>query len=579
MIATATEKKEYFEAMQVETESNGSYANQLRNKKADDEFEFKSQLIKSQWSYVKKQLDANENPRTLLERGDLYLLRDNYKRAISYYQKSLVQNEDYLPAYEKIIEAYCSHNKHPEAHVYYKQLLKLTGNREDIFRKYVLYRVDLLFLHGGDIKETLGVITQGLQINSEDCELLNTYGFIKLNFEQNIEEAEEYFDRVLEVDANYIHAVNNKGICQLRTERLDDAELSFQRCIDINPKFYPFSYQNLSFLYVNQDKLEEAYNVLQRANENGAVLDNARKHLEGWLLIQLERFEEAVPWYENMIMVEPNNQLLLNNLGFAYVSLGMRDMAKRRFQEAVNISEEKIRKYNKLDKRALKAYYNLARIANSRKDFDEIKRLSDRIFQINKDDAFGFYLKGVLLNNDENYEQAKLHYLKSLKLDHTIHEVYPDLAFILSSIDNDYRAAIELLERAVSYGYTGALIVNNLVFAYIKNENLNEAEEIIERLKTKGDLPPVLKATNGLLEMRKGNIKQGNSLYESAIEEFSDDKNKMIAGQIKAVENARYYIKSNEYNKARDFLTEAKTFPESYVNKEIKVLEAELNLN
>jgi len=572
MIAPTIDKKEYFEAMKSETHSDGSYSN-LLGKNFDRNFDFKSLLVKSQWNYAKKQLDSNETPRTFVERGDLYLLRKNYKKAIDHYQKSLVLDPDYIPAYEKIIEAYVLHNRHPDALIYFEELLDKTNRRKDVFKKYILFRVDLQFLHGGDVDDTLKIIKDGIEVDKHDCELLNTYGFIVLNFKEQLDEAETYFDRVLAIDPNFIHSVNNKGICQLRTERLDEAEKSFLNCIEIAPRSYPFSYQNLSFLYVKNNNLQKALDTLILAKDNKVTLDNARDHLYGWLMIQLDKFSDAATWYEAKIKEEPNNQLLLNNLGFCYASLGKKVDAENKFQSAIKISELKIRKTKRFDKRALTAYYNLGRLANSRKDTDETIRIANRIIDLNSNDAFAQYLLGSARTIEREYDKAKKLYAKALELDENIPEAYPDYAFILSSIDKDYTEAITVLEKSLRLGFQGNLVINNLAHAHIQNGSLETAENIITEIKALRGLSPVLTATSGLLEMRKGNLKKGNRFYEEAIKTLSDPYNKVIAEQIQMTENAKYYLDKKNYEKCEEFLVKAKKFPKSYVTSDIKEIE------
>ena len=294
--------------------------------------------------------------------------------------------------------------------------------------------------------------------------------------------------------------------------------------------------------------------------------------------MQLNRYEEAVIWYEAKIKEEPTNQFLLNNLGFCYMRLQMPELGEQRFKLAVKISEDKISKTKKLDKRAIKAYYNLARVAISKRDHDETKRIADRISQINKDDAFAYYLKGVVYGGDEQYSEAQLAYEKALELNDLIPEVYPDLAFILNSVNHDYVSAITLLEKAIHLGFRTALIMNNLAFSYIKNGDLDKAESILNTLKEQSELPlpPVLMATNGLLEFRKGNIESGNALYDLAKENFVDKKNMRIASQIQALENAKYCLDNSDYENAAIHLAEARKFPKSYLDTQINDFEIEL---
>lgn len=574
MISPTLDKKEYLETMREETESELSYADSLP-RILDGSDEFKNQLVRSQWSYAKAQLKQYENPRTLVGTGDLQLLRNNYKRAISDYQKALILDQDYIPAYEQIVLAYSLHNRHPEAHSYFRRLLELTNNRSDIFRKYAAFRVDLLFRHGGDVPETLQVIERALETDQNDVELINTYGFILLNSNKDIKAAEARFDSALKINAKYIHSLNNKGVCLLREGRLKEAESIFESAILVAPKDYPFSHQNLALLYVKQNNYWKAYEALLKAVAKGITLQNQWDHLMGWLLVQTDQFEEAVSWYKKKLEDEPNNQLLFNNLGFCYGKLGAREKAEENFRAAVELSERQIQREHQIDARAIKAYYNLARSVLTSNDIKEAKHLTNRILDISPQDVFALYLRGVVKNREEDYVEAKRLFADVLSQNELIPEVYPDYAFILESIDKNYAEAIRILERAIQLGFDTVLINNNLAFSYIKKGDFQKAEEIISKFSKYDELPPILYATNGLLEIRKGNLDKGNELYDKAIE-LLEAKDRKIAKQIKLVENARFIASNGDKEGARTLLIEAKVLAESYVTKEANELLAEM---
>lgn len=574
MISLAIDKKEYMQTMKVEAKSEGSFADVLPRKTVKNDF--RTKLVRAQWSYAKKQLKEFENPRTLIETGDLYLLKDNYRKAVDYYQKALVLDSQNIPAYEKIIYAFSLHKEFQQAEEYFLQLLELTKNRKDVFRKYVSFRVNRLFQIGGDIDETLQLIEKAIKIDATDFELVNTYGFILLNFKQSPEEANKYFDQAISLNSEYIHAINNKGVCLIRSDKPKESESYFKTCIQIDPHNYPFSYQNLALAYMLQKEFQEVWNTTQKAKENKVRINETTQHLEGWVLLEMNRFEEAAIWYTNRLAQEPSNQLLMNNLGFCYVRLGFPEKGEQLFREAVNLSEKKIRMHGHLDKRALRAYYNLGRSAIGKADANEIYDIAHKINILNSGDAFALYLRGASDSLEKRYESAKGFFENALNLDPTIQEVYPDYAFILESIDRNYDGAIALLEKALRLGFKTTLIYNNLAFAYIRTGKHDKAENIIKMFDKGKDTHPYFLATMGLLEIRKGNLKKGNSLYDHAIEKLSSKNNQNLARQNQLIETARAALKENDIKKATELIAEVKQLPKTFLEIEIKEIEKEI---
>lgn len=560
--------------MRDETKPRMSYSDALFELPPIQGDTFRQQLVRAQWNYVKAQLKKNENPRTLVETGDLYLLKNNYKNAIDYYQRSLVLNPDFILAYEKIILAYSLHRKYHETIPYFSRLLELTNNRVDILRKYAALRVNIFLTQNEGKDDAMRILDEALKLMPEDVELINTYGFILLNhFPEKLSEAKDYFSKALKINGEYIHSLNNLAVCYIKEGKWKEAEEILSKSIAITPPNYPHTHQNLALLLLIQQRFEEAYSVLEKAVKKGVPIENSAHHLMGWILLEMRDLKRALVWYEEKIKSEPGNELLLNNLGFCYGAFGEKEKSEKCFKQAVSISEDKIRRTRLFDMRALRGYYNLGRVRAAASDFKEVERISNRISELNPGDAFSIYLAGVSKVINEEYEEAKKFFSRTLALDETISDVYPDYAFIHECIDGNAQAAADLLEKGIALGFDKILINNNLAFAYIQLNQLDKAERILRRYT---EPIPVILATRGLLEMRRGNLEEAEALYTKAISLF-EGKNRKICTQIHLLEKARYFLKRNSAGKAQKLLREAKDVITSYLTPQIELLEIEAN--
>lgn len=577
MISQTQDRREYLQTIREDTQPAISYSDYLPKIMRDGD-DFKTSLVRSQWKYAKQQIKDTSSPRSLVEVGDLYLLKGNPKRAVENYEKALVLDSNFISAYEKIINALSLYGNEPDAHKYFKELLKITGNRPELLRKYALFRSELLYKHGGNEQEVLDVINTVLENDPSDVDLINTYGFILLNFKNDLNGGEKYFDTGIKVNPNHIHSLNNKAVCLLRKKQFVEAEKIFRRCLDLASRDYPFSHQNLALLYIETEDFLSAYAALVSAEEKHIELQAPWEHLKGWLLLNTNQFELAAGWYEKRIKIEPNNQLLLNNLGFCYGRLGFQDKAEEKFRTAVNISEKQIQKDHKLETRALKAFYNLGRLVLAKGEDKEARRIANRIQEINPDDVYALYLHGATDSYLEKYEEAKKLFEEVLEKNELIQEVYADYSFILASIDNNHELAIKILRRSIELGFDTVLINNNLAYSYIKSGDLEKASHVISRFEAENfvETPPTILATQGMLKIRKGNLEEGNELYDKAIQNL-EGKNKKIALQIKLVENARYLLKNGGGKEAiTQLINEARELPRSYMSKEIKALWEEM---
>ncbi|MDD5430752.1 MAG: tetratricopeptide repeat protein [Candidatus Pacebacteria bacterium] len=560
------ERKQYAQPIRGETDPEPSYVADDMNLKVNEKIANK--VAKNQWKFVRLQVKSYPSSRTFIQDGDLYLLKGNYRRSIKSYLEAIKFNNDIL-AYERIATAYITHNRFQEADTYFKKLLTLVDKRIDILKKYIGFR--LLFLGQLDIQETIAIINELIAKYPGDYEAYNYLGFISL-VQDKLNEAQNYFEQSLKIKNDFIHALNNMGVLCMVKNDFEKAESFFRKVIESQPLNYPFAYQNLASEKAILEDYNSALNILEMATKKGVALENNWDHMVGWLMIKLQKYKDAKRWYLNKITLEPKNDLLYNNLGVCFQSMGELEEAKEYFSEAISIFKGD--SHVKKDTRSLKAFYNLARLAVGRGDIKLVETMAKDVLRLNPDDAYGLYFSGVSYVMKGEYHMAEQWYKKAFDINRNIPEMYPDYAFILESINRDSKAAIILLNEGIKRGFKTPLILNNLAYAYIVLGKLKKAERIINSAIDSKN--PILLATKGLLEMRKNHLNEGNKYYKMAINSKIFSKfNKNIARQILAYENAFYWFRKKDLKKAKYFICETKKYGETYFSKNVE----ELNKN
>lgn len=535
--------------------------------------EFKRSLIRNQWRYVKNNYKNNVNVRTILQIGDWYALQNNYKRAIDFYLQAFSLDSENISIYKKIIDILVKHKKFEEAEPYFTQLLSIT-QRSEILKDYVFFKM-LSFNKSSNVDPLIDLIDKTLEKNKEDVDLLSLKGFLILNLKNDIDSAKKIFEICLEKDNHYIHAVNNLGVCYLRKKESKSAEKYFKLGIETGPLNYPFTYQNLAYVYLSEERWKDALNLLDSAVFKNVPLEHEYNHMYGWLLLKDMQLDKAKLWYQNLIKKEPENNLLYNNLGVCYSREKNIDTAISFFQKAVDLCKDQINKGIIKDSRSLHAFYNRGRMAIQKDDAPTIKEISQNILSLDPNNAYGFYFEGDFYLKKTEYEKACASFEKALSISKEIPELYPDYSFILASINKDYKKAISILEQAIKLGYKNDFIFNNLAFSYIKSGELEKGEKIIN--EHKDSVLPTFIATRGLLEMKKNNLKKGSEYYEKAIESLNDF-NKIIASKILEAEIAEYWFRKGNMGLAREHIERAKKFKKTYMDSDVEELEKKLNL-
>ena len=195
-----------------------------------------------------------------------------------------------------------------------------------------------------------------------------------------LEEAEKYFRQALELNPNYIEALNNLGAVLTQLERYEEADSILRRAIELDST-YAIGYFNLGkncFEWKKYDDGIEALNTGLAIKEDagaylllGDCLDRKHKFkesLEAYLksaemdstnprvhysignsLVSQGKYKDAIPHYKKAIELYPKYADAYNNLGVAYAAL-------KDYKEA----EEVIKKAIELKPDYPAAYMNLA---------------------------------------------------------------------------------------------------------------------------------------------------------------------------------------------------------------------------
>ena len=120
-----------------------------------------------------------------------------------------------------------------------------------------------------------------------------------------------FFDQVLEIDPNYVPALNNKGSALRILGMYEEAIVYFDKALEIDPNDVKALYnKGLALYYL--EKYEEAIVYYDKALEIDSNHVNALSN-KGLALYDLGKYEEAIVSYDKVLEIEPDNVKALNN--------------------------------------------------------------------------------------------------------------------------------------------------------------------------------------------------------------------------------------------------------------------------
>jgi tetratricopeptide (TPR) repeat protein len=271
------------------------------------------------------------------------------------------------------------------------------------------------------------------------------------------DEAIEELQRALALRPNYEDARRRLGQILAREGRIDEAIAEYQKAIELRPNSWA-NFSALGLSLYQADRYEEAAKAFSRVIElqpesalgyqqlgvtyqvlgkTDAALENYRKAIAiaplpqaysaiGVLLHERGDFEGAVDAYQRAIALRPNSHVTHRNLGDALRRLGRQEQTRRAYRQAVALAEEQL----KINPKSAGTVASLAVYHAKLGDFESADRFREQALALEDDDTQVLYDAAVVLALQRRRDEA-----------------------------------VQLLQRAVSAGYSRTIIAEDEDFA------------------------------------------------------------------------------------------------------------------
>lgn len=278
--------------------------------------------------------------------------------------------------------------------------------------------------------------------------------------------------------------------------------------------FMDLAEDKLNLLEANEAKNYLAYLSLQEKNPEAALnlvdevlaespTNERALMIRGTVALSRRDAPQAIADFQTILRDQPNNTSVIRQLASAYILNGQTDLAKDVVQRAVEIDKDSkelnllyarlqgqdkeydsaIATVNELiesdsqDIESIKTLFDL-QIAN--KDFRGAKTTADKLIGASQDNPLGYYLAGVLLQNEKNYPEAEKQYLAALEKNPRANEPLSALIKLYmgqEQVDKALKYLDDLIAKDEDY-----LVPYNLQGEiYLSQKNYNKASEKFEK--------------------------------------------------------------------------------------------------
>ena len=175
----------------------------------------------------------NHNPKAHLIRAFMLKDQGDTLGCIRMLQLAVDQDLKEIKAYLEL--GYIHQQKNdPLAITYYQNALAIDPKNEEI-----LFNLALAMQDFGRVEEAKQYYNSILEFDADNIRALFNLGFVALIYDKNYNEAVAYFTRVLEQEPDYVEALTNRAIAFEELKKYGEAREDYNLALKFNPNFQP----------------------------------------------------------------------------------------------------------------------------------------------------------------------------------------------------------------------------------------------------------------------------------------------------------------------------------------------------
>jgi len=480
--------------------------------------------------------------------GLAYLKKGEIDTAIEWFRKALEIDKGHFAASANIARCHLAKGDLDAAIEVYLELGKNQPN--DV---HVLINLAIHLVLKKEYEEAKNYLKRAIKIDPRNVAALNNLGMLSL-IQKDFRNAISTIRKALKNQTNDAGLYNNLGVCFAAMGSMKKATKQFSIAFSLNPNTKEVVL-NLSQALQDLNQHEKVTALLE------GYLDRYSKDVDLRNIIALSYFKigNVKRCFKHLesALKECNEEdthsisQLINNMGVVFNRLGHKDKSEECYIKSLELSKKGERI----------ALFNLISLYWKTNQLEKAKTWIDRgLNEYPKEQ----HLLGLL----GDYYYKKGHFSKAKQLYNQIIQNNPDFCGIylsLSSLEIDanenYEEAVRILELALKKESKNPRLLNNYAYGLIMGNRLDEAREVMDRVKEGDDV--FLNCTKGLLLIREGNLEEGRKFYGKAKHfavEKGDKSLSVLVGQKKNLEIGRYLLENGKINQAKRHLKKGMTF-------------------
>ena len=249
-------------------------------------------------------------------------------------------------------------------------------------------------------------------------------------------------------------------------------------------------------------------NLLQNDPENLVLLKNL-----GNLYERSGNDKDSIPIYNEIVRLDPKNIDALNALGGIYRRLKQYDKSISVLEKAVIVDENNSQ-----------VFYNLGYTYKLMEKYDDALACFDRVVDANPNDALAYNHLGTIYALEEKHDKAIAAYQRGLKVDPNHPILHLNLAKSYEQTGN-YELSIGEYENALRYKPGWLDAIDGYADLLLHRNKTQQAQDLIKQALTLNPDDSNLHNKMGKVYKEQNNFDAAENEYNGVLEKKSDDRN------------------------------------------------------
>jgi len=319
----------------------------------------------------------------------------------------------------------------------------------------------------------------------------------KFHSKGNIQEAAKYYQYLITQGSKNERVFANYGVILKNLGRLQEAELSTRKAIELNPDFAE-AHSNLGNTLKDLGRLQEAELSTRKAIELNPDFAEAFLNL-GNILKDLGNLKDAEVSIRKAIELNPNFANAHYNLGNTLKDLGNLKEAELSTRKAIELNPD-----------FANAHYNLGNTLKDLGRLQEAELSTRKAIELNPDFAEAFLNLGNILKDLGNLKEAELSTRKAIELNPDFAEAHSNLGGILIDLGNLKDAEVSI-RKAIELNHDCANTYFNLSLIELQKGNYQSGLEHYE-FRFKKQKPTIPHINTPIKRVRNEKLRKGEKL-------------------------------------------------------------------